>query len=134
MDTLLKDGIADDAGIFDWSFTGTIVHNLKNQSINFDTGVVTINTETFTLDNCIFRNAATRNDTSIKQLHQRDVSLQVDQFDAVDRVVEVPIPQDPFSITQGDKFIDEDENEWRIIAIDLCTLGTRYRLGLKVFV
>lgn len=134
MDTLLRDGIADDAEIFDWKFKGRIRHNLKSPVVDFSTGQAVFPTVEFTLENCIFRNAATRNDTAIKQLHQRDVSLQVDQFDAVDRVVEVPIPEAPYEVHQGDTFIGEDDKEWRIIAIDLCTLGTRYRLGLKVFV
>lgn len=133
MDNLLRDGIADDAAIFDWGFTGKVVHNIKNPVLDFVTGQISMAVVEFTLPNCIFRNAAERNDTAIKQLHQRDVSIQVDQFDSIDRVVEVPIPVAPYDVTQGDKFVDEDGKEWRVVAIDLCTLGTRYRLGLKVF-
>jgi len=132
MDTLLQSAIADDYMVFDGTFTGVVEHLAVDTLADLNNGTIANAIVTITIEGCLFRNIATRSDSSKKQLNQREVAIAVDEFVASDRVVEVPLKYIA-SVREGDTFIDDTTRKWKVIAVDTCTLQTRLRLGLKAF-
>jgi hypothetical protein len=133
IDDMLRDSILDDAEIFDNTFNGRVIHQVKeNVRLDFTDNTAVTSTVEKDSVNCLLRGRSRRQNTSIKQIHQRDASVQDDAFDSADLIVEVPTADFEFTINEGDTFIDLDrENKYNIIAVDLVTLETRYRIALR---
>ena len=134
MDDLFKRGIGNDWKIFDNSFTGIVIHNRKDTKPDFTTGTIAASEVSTEVEGCLYRDVAIRNNTSIRQLHEREASIQQDTFYTADFVVEIP-QLDGLLIDEGDKFIDQDTGKkYNIVAVDLATLTTRIRVALRKFV
>lgn len=129
----LRDNIKDDYLIFDNQFVGILEHNSSEYVRDIKAGTTQSAVITTEIEGCVFRNKANRESSSIKQIHRREDSIQNDQFNAVDVVVEIP-KLDELEISAGDKFIDKRGSKpYRVVAIDITTLETRIRVGLRYF-
>lgn len=129
-----RDSIKNDWKVFDNIFTGKVSHNNKVSAPNFTTNTFNTNTVDTTVEGCLYRDVALRNNQSIKQLHERDASVQNDIFYTADFVVEIP-QKDGLLIDEGDQFTDMSTNQkFNIVAVDLVTLTTRIRVALRKFV
>lgn len=132
-DSDLSDGIADDLEIFDNNFTGRIIHN-DGDSVFHTSGTIDTKPITIDIEHCLFRDSSNRVIGSIRQIHERNASLQDDAFNNTDLIVEIPkIPG--LLIKEGDTFLDLDTDgqpSYQIHSVDDTTLGTRYRVGLRV--
>ena len=129
----LADGIADDCEIFDNKFTGRVIHNAAD-SVFHTSGTIDTKPIETDVDNCLFRDASTRVISSIRQIHERNASMQDDAFNNTDVIVEIPkLPG--LLISEGDTFIDLDTDgqpSYQIHSVDNTTLATRFRVGLRV--
>jgi hypothetical protein len=128
-----RDSIKDDHLVFDNTFDGIVTHNQKIAQPDFTTGKMRMNAVDVPVFGCLYRDLATRNNQSIKQVHQSSVALQNDVFYTSDFVVEIP-KIDGLVIDEGDKFKDLDTNKtFNIVAVDITTLTTRFRVALREF-
>lgn len=129
----LRDNIEDDYLIFDNAFVGILSHNDPDIVVDLNTGTATSAVTNTEIPGCLFRNKANRESSSIKQIHRREDSIQNDQFNAADLVVEIPyLPN--LSISIGDEFrVSGESKRHSVVAIDYATLETRIRVGLRYF-
>lgn len=133
LDSVFRESIKDDYLIFDNKINLTLMHNQGDATPNFETGRSEQTVELIPLPNCIYRQASMRDGPAVPQLHQRDMSVQKDQFSTCDCVIEVPAFEG-LTISQNDRIVNpETLEEWRVSIIDYSTLKTRYRVGCMVF-
>lgn len=129
LDDAFRESIKDDIKIFDNKETLIIHHNADDADVDFETGVTSRTITHTTVDNCLFRQPSQRNGPSIPQLHERAQSIQKDDFNKYDVVIEVPM-LDGLIIKEKDQVErPRDGKIWRVVMLDDATLSTRYRLG-----
>ena len=87
-DSDLSDGIADDAEIFDDKFTGRVIHN-DGDSVFHTSGTIDTKPIETDVENCLFRDSSNRVIGSIRQIHERNASMQDDSFNNTDLVAEM---------------------------------------------
>lgn len=122
--------INNDLKYVDGVFSATLKRNSTHR-IDPTTLAIAVEGTTIPLPTCLFRNSAYRNDNSTKQVTKNGVSIQQDLISSSDRVAEVQKFPD-LVIKDGDVFIhNATKEEFTVIAVDDCALGTRYRVGLK---
>ncbi len=129
IDTWFRESIKDDYLVFDNKETCIVHHNAGDPEVDF-TAMVSIRDETHTeVPNCLFRQPSQRNGPSIPQLHERAQSIQKDDFNKFDVVIEVPM-LDGLAIKEKDLIERvKDNTKWRVVMLDDATLSTRFRLG-----
>lgn len=129
LDGEFREGIVDDIDIFDNKEALIIHHNDDDPTIDWDVGTSSRTIIHTTVPNCLFRQPSQRNGPSIPQLHERSQSIQKDDFNKYDVVVEVPMVE---GLIIKEKDIIErvkDGRKWRVVMLDDSTLSTRFRLG-----
>ncbi len=122
-------GLTDDLAIFDGTESLEIAHNSDVATLDFETGVAERTIERTTINGCLFRQSANRNNGAVATIYDRKMGVQKDEFARWDVVVEVPaLPE--LKILEGDSILRiRDNTVWIVQMVDYATLGTRFRLG-----
>ncbi len=129
-----KESIKDDNKIFDNLVTVEIWHNVKDAlKVDLMNRVVNHSVIKTKVENCLYRSMQDRNTSTVTQIRERFRGIQQDMVDKIDTVLEVPLQED-LVINEGDTvFMCDSGIKWQVIAVDVATLQTRYRLGMQRF-
>ena len=129
LNTAFRESIADDINLFDNLEELIVHHNADDPTVNWDAGTAVRTIVHTTIPNCLFRQPSQRNGNSVPQLHERSKSIQKDDFNKYDVVIEIPM-LDGLKIKERDTVERaKDGKKWRVVMLDDSTLSTRYRLG-----
>ncbi len=129
IDDAFRDSIKDDIQIFDNKESLQIEHNSDDADVDFSTGITSRAIVHTVVPNCLFRQPSQRNGPAIPQLHERAQSIQKDDFNKFDAVIEVPMIEG-LNIKEKDLIVRiKDNTKWRVVMLDDSTLSTRFRLG-----
>ncbi len=124
-----RTSIENDINIFDNLEELIVHHNSDDADVDFTTYETSRTITHTTIPNCLFRQPSQRNGPSIPQLHERAQSIQKDDFNKYDVVIEIPMI-DGLLIKEKDVIERvKDGKKWRVVMLDDSTLSTRFRLG-----
>jgi hypothetical protein len=127
------EGLKEDINIFDGklTFIFTLTDNDSLRQIDSSSGVLSSPTRTIEIEGCILLAKNQRNSQSVRQRRSGFNIAQEDTLPKDDSVLEVPW-RDGINFKEGDSAENKATGEkWRITAIDICTIRSRFRLGIS---
>ena len=133
-DMLVIEGIETDMDSVDGTQPVKLLRKTDNVVMDFILGEAVPENKIYVFPVALIRMVSTRDNRAVKQLRLFMQSVQNDEMYAMDTIIELP-KRDDVQIRTGD-LIQSDlmGTQYSIIAVDDCTLKTRWRLGARKLV
>jgi hypothetical protein len=127
------DAMADDMVYMDGTQSVKLLRKTDNLVIDLVAGTSIPENKIYTFEHALIRQIAERDNRAVKQLRMFMQSVQNDDFPTMDTIIELPA-RDDVKILSGD-IIEADllGTKYDIIAVDVATLKTRWRIGARRF-
>ena len=130
-DMLVVEAMEDDMTSIDGTQAVKLLRKTDNVVIDLVTAQAVPENKIYTFNNALIRQISERDNRAVKQLRQFMQSVQNDDFNLMDTIIELPLRED-VKIVHGD-VIESDlmGTKYVVIAVDTCTLRTRWRVGAR---
>lgn len=133
-DMLVVEAMEDDMSCMDGTQSVKLVRKTDNVVVDFVLGTAIPENKIYVFDHALIRQVSERDNRAVKQLRMFMQSVQNDEVTTLDTIIELP-RRDDVQIKSGDHVVsDLQGTTYTVIAIDDCTLKTRWRLGARKIV
>jgi hypothetical protein len=133
-DMLVVEAMEDDMAYMDGTQPVKLLRKTDNVVIDFTLGTAIPENKIYTFEHALIRQVAERDNRAVKQLRLFMQSVQNDEITTLDTIIELP-KRDNVEIKSGDMIqSDLQGTKYTVIAIDDCTLKTRWRIGARKIV
>lgn len=133
-DMQVIDAMGDDMSSMDGTQSVKLLRKTDNIVISLVDGTAIPENKIYTFENALIRQIADRDNRAVKQLRLFMQSVQNDDFATVDTIIELPIRTDVQILTGDIIQSDLQGTKYDVIAVDTCTLKTRWRVGARKFI
>lgn len=130
-DMMVVDAIGTDMESVDGTQQIKLLRKTDNVVIDMRTGQAVPENKIYTFENALIRQISDRDNRAVKQLRLFMQSVQNDDFYTMDTIIELPIREDVQILTGDVIQADMIGTRYTVIAIDTCTLKTRWRVGAR---
>jgi hypothetical protein len=128
------DAMGDDMESMDGTQQVKLLRKTDNVVISLIDGTATPENKIYTFNHALIRQIADRDNRAVKQLRLFMQSVQNDDFATMDTIIELPM-RDDVQILSGDIIqSDLQGTKYTVMAVDTCTLKTRWRVGARKFI
>jgi len=133
-DMQVVDAIGDDMTSIDGTQQVKLLRRTDNVVINLSLGEAVPENKIYTFEHALIRQISDRDNRAVKQLRLFMQSVQNDDFGTMDTIIELPM-RDDVQILSGDIIqADVIGTKYTVVAVDHCTLKTRWRVGARKFI
>lgn len=128
-DMRLAEGIAQDLNYLDGTQAVKLVRKTDNVTIDLIKGEAIPENKIYTYNHALIRQVSDRDNKIVKQLRLFMQSVQNDEINTIDTIIELPNRSDV--IVKSADQIHTTNEIYTIVAVDICTLKTRIRIGAR---
>lgn len=133
-DMLVVEAMETDLASVDGTQQVQLVRKTDNVVVDITKGTAIPENKVYTFNNTLIRMVSERDNRSVRQLRLFMQAVQNDELPTIDTIIELP-RRDDVEIRTGDQIhADMLQTKYSVIAIDDCTLKTRWRLGARKLV
>ena len=133
-DMLVIEAMEDDMSYMDGTQSVKLLRKTDNVVIDYTLGTAIPENKIYTFEHALIRQVSERDNRAVKQLRLFMQSVQNDEITTLDTIIELP-KRDDVQIKSGDQIqSDLQGTKYTVIAVDDCTLKTRWRIGARKIV